>query len=348
MNAAQRRGPLSELASVSQQVRSSREPQSSAQSSREPQSSAQSPASDAAASQTSEAQAEHNYLKGLEILKKAEQAGFHDTRVLYQAYRHLLVALRKNASDPRYPCGVAYVLILIDQNERAKGYLDLALSLVPDYARALQLKEVLNKLKANPDGEIKKYRWKIFAELPTPRSDDDFDDLYEAVEDFIEQETHAFMQSQFSLALSLDAGQMQKQQLLLGELRQFLYLVHQKLSVLDQEIEIQDLERSLEPVQKILKRLQNTLSQASEMRFLQQDIQLAYADVAECAHKMKQDPEANANALNLRLERFYDICDVLADELDDLSKQGPITLLEADYNRLIQEVQVLQELIDDV
>ncbi len=292
--------------------------------------------------------AEQNYLKGLGFVQESEQQGFKNPQVLFQAYRHFQVAFRKNNADPRYPCAMAYLLILLQQFDRALGYLTLALNQDPEYERALKLKQIIDNLKNNPEGVIKKQRWKLFSEWPKPQSDQEFDELYDQVEAFIAEETRFILQSKRTQSLSLDKEIQQDQQAFLAELRLFLYLVHQKLKVLEENIETQALEMALRPAQQMLKRLQTTLEHAEEMQFLRTEIQLAQAEVHRLFAELKTpkaNPEESAD-FSEEMERLYDICDSLADDLDELSKHADIAPLEAAYQHLIENVQRLQEYLD--
>jgi hypothetical protein len=290
-------------------------------------------------------QAEQDYLTGLGKLKEAELQAYRDKKALLAAYRHLATAVQKNRNEPRYHTALAYLLILIENPSRALQHIAEALRLDPTNERALLLQANLKELQQASPERKRLASWHTFQGLPQPTASEDFDDLYDAVEFFLNQEVKLMMQTMVSPLPSLDFEQMLEQEQVYEQLIALEEMVNQKLQMLDHEMDIQTFESLLKP----LHQMQARFAQALEGYALYQMLLSGIEEAQEQVERLKEALEQGAHPQEwqTQLDSLLDLCDELADQMDQLSETLSIQPIESHYEALVAQVERLQDRMDE-
>ncbi|MEZ0367609.1 MAG: hypothetical protein ACAI44_00835, partial [Candidatus Sericytochromatia bacterium] len=74
---------------------------------------------------------EQEYAAGMQCLAQAQEAGFGQPDLLKQASNHFLAAIRHNYRHPEPYVGMAYLLMLIEDDRQALKYVCEALRIDP-------------------------------------------------------------------------------------------------------------------------------------------------------------------------------------------------------------------------
>ena len=288
-------------------------------------------------------EAEQAYARGMQMVQEAEQNNFENKALVLSAYRHVSVALRKNKAEPLYYTGMAYILVLSGNIYRAQVYLYQALELDPQHAVALDLQDKLEQLNKPTNEEDLKQRWLAFEHLPRPQNAEQFDTLYDSVEDFIQTEMRHFLHQPVIRELSLNKAVVASQQDFLIQLKSFDEWVMKKIRVLEEDIETQELEALLEPTRQLQRQLKQILNLHKVFSEVQDHIEYSQW---QCQKLNKALEQLNQAACMTQLEELYDDCDAIADQLDQLLEKADITCLEEPYTALIAQIEALQERVD--
>ncbi|MBT9545344.1 MAG: hypothetical protein IV090_08145 [Candidatus Sericytochromatia bacterium] len=288
-------------------------------------------------------EAEQDYLTGLGKLQEAELQAYRDKKALLAAYRHLATAVQKNRNEPRYHTALAYLLILIENPSRALPHIAEALRLEPANERALLLQENLKALQQASPERKRLASWQTFQGLPQPVASEDFDDLYDDVAYFLNQEVKLMMQTMVSPQPSLDFDQMLEQERVYDQLIALEEMVNHKLQILDHEMDIQTFETLLKPLHQMQARFAQALEGYAMYQVLLGGIEKALEQVETIkAAVERQDP-----ALQTQLDSLLDLCDELADHMDQLSESISIAPIESHYEALVAQVERLQDRMDE-
>jgi len=290
-------------------------------------------------------QAEQDYLTGLGKLKEAELQAYRDKKALLAAYRHLATAVQKNRNEPRYHVALAYLLILIENPSRALMHIAEALRLEPTHERALLLQENLKSLQQASPERKRLASWQTFQGLPQPAASQDFDDLYDEVEFFLNQEVKVMMQTLVSPQPSLDFDQMLEQERVYEQLLALEEMVNHKLQILDHEMDIQTFETLLRPLHQMQVRFAQALEGYANYQVLLAGFEEAQEQVEELKVALEQGTQPQA--LQAPLDSLLDLCDELADQMDQLSETVSIQPIESHYEQLVAQVERLQDRMDE-
>lgn len=293
--------------------------------------------------------AEDHYIEGVKKLEAAEDGGFQDKNALMQIYQHFNAAVKLQKQEIKYLNTMAYFLILVGNHKNALTYLATSLKIDPKNDSALKLQQSVQDIMHMTPLQKQKYAVEAFSNRPYPKSDDDFDALYEALEDFIEEQTRYFMQSTVSPEVTLDAAKVDEQQKMFAQLEEIQETVVEKLKILEQDQDVSALWDKTRNLEALNTRYYNSLRLNSIFMMVLDGINEARTMTMEIFQEIKQKSDDEVQALDLdpQINQIYDYCDELADQLDRLSQETNIYLLEREYESLIQFVQHLQDTLDD-
>jgi hypothetical protein len=292
------------------------------------------------------AQAETSYIQGLELIKAAEAKAYSDKSKLLGAYRHLATAQRKNGKEPRYACGMAYLMLLIGNHGRAQRYVAQALVLAPQNEQALTLQASLRQLlKLSPEEE-RQARWNAFEQLPLPSCNNDYDWYYEHVEQFLKKEVQILMQLVVSPQVTLNTVQMEHQAELYTQLTALEASVGAKFRIIERSFDTLTLNNMMLPLKQMQERYRLALEQHAHFQILIDGLNGGMELALELLEHLGT---AGEKEIQDRLNQLYDLCDEIADDLDDLSdRQGlDIKPVKQIYSALIRLIESIQEKVDE-
>ena len=289
-------------------------------------------------------QAKASYDKAIKIIADAESEAFANKEVLMQAYRHLATATNKDRQNPLYPTQLAYLLILIGCEHRANNYIVKALKLDPEFAPALDLHNCLQELM-KPNAELDyQAEFDSLKSWPLPQSEADYDRLYDQVESFIVKSVQFFMKCPLQATLSFDKSTITAQKSRFQQLCAFEALVQQQLQRLSQDLDILELENMLTPALQLKKRYQHIQRAQTKIKVIQKQID---SGIKAC-NAISQSVSSHPELTQIKLEKLYDFCDQIADQLDTLSEKHDVSQLITEYEKLIAQTETVQDKMDDM
>lgn len=287
-------------------------------------------------------EAEQDYLMGLAKLQQAEELGFEDKAAILSAYRHFATAIQKNRSEVRYQTGMAYLQLLIGNERRALMFVAEALRQDPANQRALMLQDQIQQIQTASPDRRRLAGWQALEDQPAPRSDEDYDKAYDELEDFINEEIRLMMQTSVSPEPTMDPDQARDQARFHEQLLALDQLLATKLELLEKEIETQSLERMLAPLSQLASRIEQALELHTLFHLLLDGVEGAIEDTETYLSLIDEGdsiPQAN-------IDMLLDLCDELADQLDELSQHRGIKPVEARYEALVGAIEKLQDRIE--
>lgn len=284
-------------------------------------------------------EAEQDYLTGLAKLKQAESQGYQDKSGVLAAYRHFATAIQKNRGEARYQTAMAYLLILIGSCQRATIYLAAALRLDPGNQRALMLQEQIRQIQSASPNRLRQAAWQALENGPRPQSDEDYDQSYEELEAFITRELRLMMQTSVSPEPTLDLELAQDQARFHEQLLALDRLLSEKIALLETEIETQPLVRMLAPLHQLANRMEQALELHTLFHLLLDGIEGAIDEAIGLQALL--DTEGKLH--QAELDALLDLCDELADQLDELDRYTGVKPVEKRYEALAREIEKLQE-----
>lgn len=292
-----------------------------------------------------QSKAHEHYLQAVDIMQRAEAEAFAHKESLMQAYRHLAVACNRNPQEARYPTTMAYLLLLINCEQRANNYLGKALQIDPQFQAALDLQQAFQRLiKADPVQDFKAH-CEALKNWPRPESEADFDRLYDQTELTLHRGLQFLMHRQVVAQLSMDKATIASQKKLYAQICRFEALIQGKLKLLAEDLDVLELERTLKPVLQLKNRYQNILMALTQIQELESEMQEASQI---CERLRAQISEQAPEFVQRQLEIVYDFCDLYADRLDALAEQHEIMALITRYEALVSQIEKLQDDLDGI
>lgn len=279
---------------------------------------------------------------GMLCLLEARDEGFTDPELLAEACEYLLDAIRHNRNDPDPYIGMGYLLWLIGESAEAAPYLLEALHLDPGNSDATQLLELTRQPLATAPQPQAPPPIAVEPEL-------DYDRLYDELEAYITREVQQLSAlPPKAFAITDQRERIERMERRFETLSQTQAEIQASLAAVEEEIDCSELRQKLRPFDVLLKRCGASLSRSWELiqlqeviaghsRWLQRELGRFEARNGELPEDFSQE----------RFEALLGDCDALADQLDALEQEG----LEAGelitaYERLAQQVTILQELLD--
>lgn len=267
--------------------------------------------------------------RGLRLLQQAKATGFHDRSLLQQSLQAFQQALAANPEHTGALCGMAYLLALSGDPDKARVFVAGVLEQNLDDPLAQSLWTSLGEAMAAP-------RWAAAVSC-------DLDARYDALEQMLKARLRYFTETQPPALLSCDAASvrwLRRQQ----ELDLLLDKVRLSLATLERELDTSALEQLCRPLQQLAKRLERHVRAQAEHDRLWQGVQRGRAQGRVLMTELAGLPD---DALQVRLEALLDACDAVADGLDTLADAGwQLPDLLAAYRSWIAEIQLLQDQLD--
>lgn len=286
--------------------------------------------------------AETEYNIGLVKFNQAKGSGFENKQVLLSAYRHFVTANRAY-KKPEYLCALAHILLLIQNFDKASDYVQQALKLDPEFAHAHSLQNDIQKMQSMKALDWRQLKWTNFEKQARPQTQQEMDAMYDSIEDFLESEIAFLMHEAANSALSFEIEDVDVQENYYQIVSHFLEMVGSKIQWVAREYDVQDFEQQLHPIRQLRNRFMDLLERYARFQFVADGINGAIADSDEMSLVLRAGKALPPDAM----DELLDLCDLLADELDNLSEGGDIIELENHYNVLVGKIESLQDMMDE-
>lgn len=263
--------------------------------------------------------------KCLSFLNHARQEQFQNAETVQQAYAALKGAITQTPAIPEPYLGMSYLLWRTGHYDSAYFVCQEALKVSPGNKDALQIQAQLEK-----DPRFKQI---------SQNNGLDFDGLYDEVEALLLKNVHYYLQSQANITPGVVQRPIfEKLSTLVQEIESYIHL-------LETEFDVSTLQSRLHPLQVLSRRQQKMSSISTQFKTIQAEMETNLELTNQLIH-LSVDPE-NPAEIESKVESLLDRCDLIADQIDDLEKQGHNTAsLEQIYNQWIEKVAILQEQLE--
>lgn len=290
--------------------------------------------------------AEQHYLEACQKIHDAEAGGYQDKQALIGAHKLLQSAQRKVPQETRYLIELARLMFLIGDDLQCQRYLIQVLELEPEHKQALELQQTLKDKENLSPMDIWAEKLQDFESLRFPKTPEEFDAFYEEVETFIQEQVRYLLQQEIASDLTLNEETAELQSMLFQQIVDTQKPIEESLEVLYQEFEINELQQMLHPLRQLESRLLKSLYHNGVLQILEDGCSDIRQKALNLLKALKEQPEELTDT-DQRLNQLLDDCDSLADDLDDLSANAPLTLIEQEYEELIKLVQLVQVTLDE-
>lgn len=299
-------------------------------------------------SQRRQEQAEKWCEKGFRLLAQASQAGFADSGQLEKALEAFFRASQQMRRMVEPYVGISYILLLLGQAGEARHYLRQALIYNPDHQDAQRLYSFVQE-QASTLQDSQAHELPTLGSLNSSHLNaDDYDQLYDQVESEIQQKVHQLLSQTEPAQPTLKPALLERYRQTLTTLSEFYAQVQTQISIIDQEIETADLRAGLRPLEQMLKRYQVLCQLSEHFMHIYQHINSQLQQIESLQQQLQTTPEHSLALHESSLENFFDSCDKIADQLDNLDAEGhSIQVLEGPYAELLNKLETLRDALDD-
>lgn len=303
------------------------------------------------------------YQEGLKALAQAQASGFRDKAALKQASQQFLKAIQMARGKAEPYVGLAYLLLLLGQQDQAIRYLHQALRIEPDHEDSRKLLHHIQNPQAVPASTTAPRASAAGSaeHSAEPRSQKDFNILALDRPDAAPAasvDRHHALREQLTM-LSYEASKLPTQLMLdrkqLAEHRTQIQTWEERLEGLQEEINdlestqnVNSLHRSVQVLERRIEKLAKLCRDSEHLCQIHDGVIDAQLEVRGQLKKAPFSPD-QAVQLEARLEEFLDECDRLADLIDESEAQGLDTqALAMNYEALAADVERFQDAVDDL
>lgn len=293
------------------------------------------------------------YQQALTALAKAQSSAFKDKAALKEASQQFLKAIQMARGKAEPYVGMAYLLLLLGQQQQAVRYLTQARDIDPTHQDTQKLLSYLQNPAAFSAPETTSQRSQ---RLPQPQTDG------LRAESAVSSPTSesrqnnirtrltelSYQASQLPLELTLDRKQLKQMELQLQDWEDRLEDLQDDIAELELLENVNSLQRSVQVLERRIEKLQQLYRDSvhlSQVRAGILDVQFEVRAILKNETLETLAPEA----LEDRLENFLDECDRLADLIDEAEGRGLNTqALASAYEALAADVESFQDAVDDL
>ena len=256
------------------------------------------------------------------------------------ASKKLLTALRNNRLNPKPYIALGYLLLLSNDQERARRYFREALTLDPgnpmaqDFLKSMEEVQHVSLSQADKMQALEA-RWEQQASQEEIRADD--------LEKLILVTLQQIMGELHQPSPSEDPEQLSLYQSKLSEIESQWQGINRHLAQLETQIDTLHLQQQVRPLEILMRRYQKAITHCEQFQTIRAEIGQAKSQTLQLIHRVSQQTQ-----INDQLDVLLDQCDALADQLDALEAQNMDYpgLINA-YEELLTFVDVLQQQIDE-
>lgn len=279
--------------------------------------------------QQREQKAQLHYHKGVKLLARATRKGFNDPVLLQQSFDVLMNSITQNRYNPEPYIAIGYILILLQDNESAKTYIDAALALEPEHPDALKFMALI--VQQSISGQ-------------TQNTFISFDELYDQTELMIIEQVKTVTAVRPPQVV-YNSDSLEKTLEKYDQLVKAHDFLQERLDKLEEEFDISPLLQRFKPVKTMLYRYRQAIRDSRPMVDVIAQIQQVGKEVKDLVLLWRNRPELIHAPT---VEGIYDRCDNLANQLDASESQGVnIKPAEKQYEYLLLIVGELQEVLED-
>lgn len=288
---------------------------------------------------------EKYYQEGIVGLARAQQENYTRPQSLVTACESLIKAIQYGRTNPKPYIAMGYLMILINDRDKAMRYLLEARRLEPDNADTQAYLDFLSRPAQTPKADVRPTF--VAKALDEIEAGFDYDALYEETEARIFDEVKRLMNVRIvpPLADRKQHRQLKAQQ---EEVMTLIEGFNAKLKTLDEEFDIGELQNRLRPLDQLSRRLTAAREVSRRFILLLEALHQLRAEVDALLQKTDQS-FGLTEACQQLVEQILDRTDQLADDLDALEQEGhDIQPVQPTYESLVAQIERLNEIIEDL
>jgi DNA repair exonuclease SbcCD ATPase subunit len=281
------------------------------------------------------------YEQGLACLARAQASDFEDKEALKQASAHLIKAIQYGRRNVEAYVAMGYLLILLGDHMMAIRYLNEGRRIDPQNSDLQTLIDFVQNPQAHSAQAEPTDDFGLVALDGEEPADDSGDELFEAVQNLIDEQVAQLRQIRWQVALTPQTLKALEDQYM--QLEQNRTELEARFAELELEMDTTSLRQRARPLENAGQKLQSLRQSSARLLRVVHQMQTLNEQV-------QQDlpfAQANKAAMEQKLEQYLDACDGFADILEQTENEGySIDALESPYNKLVSSVEQLQDLLD--
>ncbi|MGE3724955.1 MAG: tetratricopeptide repeat protein [Candidatus Sericytochromatia bacterium] len=282
--------------------------------------------------------AQNHYDTGLKALSQAIESNFRDKKALGQALESWMEAMRNNRRDPEPCSGLGYIFLLLGDTRMAIRYFQAALAIDPQHADSRRwLDHIQAQIGQSPAKPV----------LSRPSTTASFSDDPEVELQQVEEELFQLLKQWMEQPMPAPGKAMHKT---IVKHQQFLTetcgRIQAQLKRLEEDLDTGQVQHRLLALETLERRYQSHLKR-SEL-FIAMEVAMA-EELAKVKGHLELLESGMPGPSPADIEFFLDQCDRFADQQDEWDQQGyDISALESTYQKLVQELEKLQDRLDEL
>lgn len=292
---------------------------------------------------------EKHYQEGLQALARAQQENYTQPQTLVSACESLIKAIQFGRSNPLPYVAMGFLMILINDRDRARRYLLEARRIDPANADAQAYLEFLSRPVQAATPVAQATPGPSFNTLDPDQIEAgfDYDALYEETEAQIIREVRRLMSVHIAPPQA-DRNQHRKLRVLQEDVSKLINHCQTQIKILDQEFDTGELANLMRPLEQMSRRL--TSVREVSKRFIHLDEAVKnQRDEVEALIVTLVKTSTLPDGLQQRIDQILDHVDKFADDLDGLEQAGhDIKPIQPDYEALVVRVEKINEIIEDI
>ena len=295
--------------------------------------------------------------KGMQLLSHANSEGFQNTDTLMKACDTLIEAIAIARNDVRPYLALAYLFSIIEDFKTAEEYLYAAIKIEPqnpDLTSFLENIQVFQKevtpqgVSANQAIEIK------VPDSPPPYREaavaPNYQALYSELERFILEKLKDLFSRPVQIESTVNPAKYKILMKSYQNLNQVIQYMEQQAQIIEQKLNVASLQEKMMPFKVLKGRYVKAIKTSKQLMEIQDTIELWSFKTDKQVQVVNQKLTMSALTYGrVDVYRMMDGCDLIADQLDQLSEDEhiEISLVESAYEKLLGLVESLNNRVED-
>lgn len=299
--------------------------------------------------------------KGMRLLKQSHAEGFSNPETLQVSCGCFIDAITFKRTDIRPYLALAYIFTILEDFRTAEEYAYAAMKLEPNNTEIATFVEEVMAFKKEVKQQIQtapNQNQPLDLELPTSQvtqqsmpATPNYRALYQEIENFIlEKVKNLFASKQHKIEPTFDQNKFKIFQQSVQNLDKVIKYIEQQLSMIEQGMNVAQLRQKITPFKVLKGRYAQALNTSKMLMEINDTIELWSFKTDKQVQVVNQKLTMSALTYGrVDVNRMMDGCDLIADQLDQLSEDEniDISLVESSYEKLLELVESLNGMVDD-
>lgn len=308
------------------------------------------------ADDTKQSQFEAAFKKGLLYLERTHQEGFKNAETLMTASDYLIDAITFNRTDVRPYLALAYLFSILEDFQTAEEYAFTAMKLEPENPEVTTFLDEMAAFKREIRAAAKQagpVQLSVPDKPPPYREDTttpDYQKLYQELETFILDKLRDLFSNPVSSEPTVDPKKYKILTKSYKSLNHVIKYIEQQIATIEKGLNASGLKEKMSPFNVLKDRYISAIQTSKSLMEINDTIELWSFKTNKQVEVVNQRLTMSALTYGrVDVNRMMDGCDLIADQLDQLSEEKDIdiALVEGSYEKLIGLVNSLNDMVDD-